>query len=186
MVEIHHDDFSDPSSGWGYGYEDGRYAIHIDSYPYVFRAWKGIGKIDEGLLQVDVLGPFQENDAAKRGLGFGSRNGGSSGTYAFTINSSGVCEFLEYDDDIDYGGWKSRVKGKIADFDGQRGYYTLKIHITNYREATGYVDDKFCAKYVMQNYNIGYVGVVASYSYIGFDYQGGDSYFDEYRIFQKP
>lgn len=182
--ELFRDDFSSITSGWdnyskenaSTGYEDGRYFIQLDMRDVLWLSvWKKPAKIDNGVLQVDIQGPFGEGGARTQGLAFGWRQNWEGSTYAFTVDVNGVCSMLEAT-----GGWYTRATGSLKDFNAARSYHTLRVQIRG-REAVGYVDGTFCVAYEMDNYHSGYVGLVAS------GWKGnGKSYFDEFRIFRLP
>lgn len=183
--EIKRDDFSSENTGWNNysksdvatGYENGRYFIQVAKKLLFLSVWTKAGMIDNGILQVDIYGPFESTGYAQ-GLGFGWHSGWEDNNYAFTIDGNGTCLFWEYSIDA----WFTKVQGKTESFDINRGYHTLKVEIRG-SEAIGYVDGTFCAMYKMPNYKQGLVGVVASPSAtIG----SGKFYFDEYRIYRIP
>ena len=189
--EIWRDDFSSASSGWddysreGFvtGYGDGRYFIDISSGVDVLflSVWRRPGLLDNGVLEVDILGPFGEDGAALQGLGFGWRNNWEGSTYAFVVNSSGDCLFLEASSTAEGAvAWQGQAWGNVEGFQAHRTYHTLRVQIRS-TEAIGYVDGSFCVACRMPRYRAGYVGVVASASY-----GRGTSYFDEYRVFRLP
>jgi hypothetical protein len=176
------DDFSS-SSGWdpyrqgnsGPGLEDGRYYIKISDTNMLFLSvWPKPGQLDNAILQVDVYGPLGPGGAAAQGLAFGWQPGWKGNAYAFTVDATGVCKFLEAS-----GGWSERMRGTVNGFD-PREPHVLQVQIRG-PKAIGYIDGVCCATYLMPNYRRGYVGVVAS------DWEGnGKSYFDEYRVYRLP
>lgn len=183
LNKIHYDDFSSPSTGWdnysssntATGYEESRYYIQLSKPMLFLSIWESMGKLDDGVLEVNVLGPFEEGSS--QGIGYGWNENWEGSTYAFTINSSGMCKFLEASD-----GWRVRKSAEIASFNTQQTFHNLKLYIRG-NEALGYVDDTFCARYIMPEYKKGYVGVVASPNSIE---KRGRYYFDEYRVFESP
>ena len=183
--EIRRDDFSSTNTGWdnystskvATGYGKGRYFIQLSDFVLFLSVWNQAGMIDNGVLQVDVIRPLESDEFSTQGIGFGWRNGWEGSTYAFEIDWAGHCKFLEA-----FDGWHVLTNEKIAGFDKNRKYHTLRVYIIG-DEATGYVDDTYCAKQILTNYERGYVGVVASPSA---NTKSGNFYFDEYRIFQIP
>lgn len=183
--EIRRDDFSSTNTGWdnystskvATGYDNGRYFIQLSDFVLFLSVWKQAGMIDNGVLQVDVIRPSDGNEFSTQGIGFGWQNGWEGSTYAFEIDWAGNCKFLEA-----FDGWRVLTSSKITGFEKNRNYHTLRVYIKG-DEATGYVDDVYCAKQTLTNYQRGYVGVVASPS---ISTESGKFYFDEYRIFRLP
>jgi hypothetical protein len=183
LALIRSDDFSSQSSQWDNyteptsdtGYEAGKYYIELSTNALFLSTWKKAKDFENGVLSVDVLGPFGEGGAVKQGLGFGWHKDWQGSTYAFTIDYEGNCKFLEAQD-----GWIEKEIGKIDNFDSGKPFHTVMVIIRN-GEAIGYVDNQFCAIYNMPNYTSGHVGVVASM------WDGnGKAYFDEYRMYKLP
>jgi hypothetical protein len=79
-----------------------------------------------GVLSVDVLGPFGEGGADEQGLGFGWQKDWQGSTYAFTIAYDGTCKFLEARD-----GWFEREIGKIENFNPGKRFHTVMVVVRN-------------------------------------------------------
>ena len=152
---------------------------------YVFAAWTNAGKFTDIGIQVTVLGPFnKENDNAKRGIGFGSPDGDKNGVYVFTINPKSECQISQYKEG-EYGMLQTLLSNTIDEFDPSASHHTLRLEI-KYGEATGYVNDTACITHILPEYRSGYVGLFATASSGGTDYVIGDSFFDDFIIYQLP
>lgn len=184
---IYYDDFSDPTSGWDEkGYTTGWYKILYDSWneksSYI---WENIGIMD-GIygIRVSVLGPFEKNGTASRGVIFGSNNGNTREPFSFSLNKDGLCKLSRYYADSEYGGWHSVTEEQIKGFDSNQSFYILEIQITNYRQAAGFVDGKLCIDTVLEDYAPGFVGLYATPTNAGPDYGVGESFFDDFYIYR--
>lgn len=195
QIIIKSDNFSDSESGWGakdyywliYDYRDDRFYIHFNGNAdsSVFAPWINAGKFSDIGIQVTVLGPFnRNNDIAKRGIGFGSQDGEKNGVFTFTINAEGKCEISQFREG-EYDFLQTLLSDSIVNFDPSSSHHVLRLEV-KYGEATGYIDDKVCITHILPEYKSGYVGVFATASYGGSDYVGGDSYFDDFTIYQLP
>lgn len=189
------DNFSDSESGWNtkdnywsiYDYRDDRFYIHFDGDvdSYIFAAWTDAGKFSDIGIQVTVLGPFnKENDNAKRGIGFGSPDGDKNGVYVFSINPKGECQISQFKTG-EYDMLQTLLSSATDQFDPYASHHILRLEI-KYGEAVGYLDDTVCITHILPEYRSGYVGLFATASYGGSDYVGGDSYFDDFIIYQLP
>ena len=188
------DDFSDPTSGWPSGsgsfwfrgYRDGRYVIFFDGDgdEPAFVAWLAAGKFSDIGLQVTVLGPFKEYDIARRGIGFGSSSGQREGVYAFTFQTDGTCEIVQYRDG-EYSYLQPLFVGNVPDFDRTKSHHVLKVEI-KYREVVGYVDGELCVQGIIPDYSSGYVGLLATASGGDSGYIVGETYFDDFVVYAFP
>lgn len=186
LREVMRDDFAS-QTGWstysdndgGAGYEERKYYVQVNKSLLFISSWRNGGIRDSGIFQVDVLGPFDgENLGAAQGIAFGWQGSYRKGiTYAFIVDSAGVCRFLEGREQ----GWFLTGSVEVKDFNKTRGYHTMRVYVRN-NEASGYVDDVFCGTYRMRHYNAGYLGVVAAPGGQG----KGKYFFDNFRIYDVP
>ncbi len=187
LDEIWRDDFSNNSSKWdiiselygGSGYEIGKYFIRLEEDRLFLALWEKPGQIDNGVLQVDVVSPYEDN-GYEQGIGFGWHKSWEGSAYAFTINSTGSCAYWEIKDGK---GWHLKKQSEnVFGYDKQKSFHTLKLYIRN-SQAVGYVDDIYCGEYTMTDYQLGFVGLVARPDEAD---EQGVYYFDEFRIFRIP
>jgi len=186
LSELNRDDFSFASSGWdnyatdgkaivGYD-EDREYFLQIYDTQLIYAAiWGGGGLYDNGIFQADALAPRDAGSALTQGIVLGW-NKEDSKHYAFEFTYTGLCRFLEGTGSW----WRIERYGTIPAFDPEKPFHVVTVRVRN-NEAIGYVDEKFCASYVMPEYRRGVVGVVGSVK------QGGARlYFDNFRIWDLP
>jgi len=192
LTEIKSDDFNSTKSGWdtynnddtSTGYQNGEYFIEIKRNPMVFLSvWGNGGKIKEGILQVEVRGPFGTRGAEVQGLLWGWQSNSQLPHYAFAVNEIGKCIFYK-------STGKSSILGQTPS--GVVPYSTPETEskgnqsrilnvVIKGNDVYGYIDGIFCASYTMPEYEPGFIGVVAS-SPDG----KGKSFFDNYKIFKLP
>ena len=187
MNVLYYDNFSDESSGWDEdGYTTGWYKILHDSWHEKNNfAWETIGVIDGVIgIKVAVIGPFEKEGYASRGVVFGSNRGNSLEPFSFTINRTGMCKISRYYDESVYSGWRSIVEENAKNFDSEQSFYILELQITNYGQVKGSVDGKICIDTVLDDYAPGYVGLFATPNHSGPDYGVGESFFDDFFVFR--
>lgn len=181
------DDFSSTSSEWdnysnsdgATGYEAQKYFIDLDKRILFLSVWGGGGQYNEGVFQVEVLGPLDSRGISRQGIGVGWQTGWTNQVFGATVNYAGQCHIYE---NIDKNRWRSVVSSQsIQGFDNTKSSYVITVVIDKSNNASVYVDDIFCAKYMLEDYSGGRVGVVALGSA-----EGGLAYFDNFRIFSTP
>jgi hypothetical protein len=182
LTALRVDDFSSSDSGWddyqhaqGWtGYQNGRYLIDLDDRRFFLSVWSMANDADNTVLQVDVLGPWDDSAVLSQGIGFGWHAEWAGTAYAFTVDPNGECRFWDNTADTD---WITKQAGSVAGFDEGLSQHTVAVVIEN-GEALGYVDGVFCTRYALASYEPGVPGVVA----LG----PGKATFDDYFVYVFP
>ncbi|HRX01089.1 MAG TPA: hypothetical protein P5280_16455, partial [Cyclobacteriaceae bacterium] len=149
IINWSHQETFSSANGWdelsehigAVGYENGKYFVQIqDDNVFYIGLWGDAGRVNNGTLQVEVLGPFDDGGLKEQGIVFGWTQDLDGNTYGFTFDNVGNCRFWKENN----GKWLGQSRGKAPSF-GQ----TLEKHLVtvvlkdNY--AFGYIDGTFCA-----------------------------------------
>ncbi|MCL4264751.1 MAG: hypothetical protein KJ069_16125 [Anaerolineae bacterium] len=178
-------DFSSGCSEWdnyideqgnAVGCKNGQYFLNlVDNSTYFMALWGEAGNevagIENIILQVEVVGPFDNDEAQVQGIGFGW-NKWKGVTFAFDIVPEGRCRFVNNAK----GTWHSFASSPIPGFVLTESH-VLTVVIEN-DQARGFVNGKLCTVAKLEDYVPGYVGVVGKSAE-----NGGELYFDNYKIF---
>jgi hypothetical protein len=185
---LYYDDFSDKTSGWNInGYSNGWYKILFNTgYEKNYFTWDSIGPIDGFFgIRVTVIGPFEKNGRASRGLIFGLNNGDTREPFSFSFDYAGKCKISYYSTAFDHEGWRMVTEGQIENFDNNQSFYKLELQNINYRQVIGSVDGNICIDTVLDSYVPGLVGLYASPTYGDSDGMWyGESFFDDFFVYR--
>jgi len=185
IINWSHQETFSSATGWdalserigAVGYENDKYYVHIqEDNVFYIGLWGDAGRVNNGVIQVEVLGPLGNEGLKEQGIVFGWTQNSDANTYGFTFDNLGNCRFWKENN----GKWLSQSRGQVQNFKQTLERHLITVVLKD-GDAFGYIDGIFCASDSLPSYEAGWVGVAALSGSTS-----GKVFFDNYRIAKSP